>query len=424
MSMQTWIAAAVFLGLAVPGRTQPVARPDLPPRATRPIPSQPPLPPLPADAQRLIDQWKQDQTSIIEQLRFLQRAYRDDGHAEDAAAVAAQVRGLQQRPAPVLGIATADLVNEGLPTRDEPVLMSAFRHRAGETLSFAIRGRDDQQVWGATTYTDASALETAAVHAGLLRPGQIGIVRVRVLPGQDSYDAASQNGVQSQAYGRYAGSYRFAAVSITATPRTASLSSYRDLVGHAITIPVVGAASGNVWGTDIYTDDSSPGAAAVHAGVLSPGEFGFVTISLMPGQARYDGSARNGVTSQSYGGFEGSFRVERSSEPPIVQLPGGEDASRLVPLVTLRGRTGLSIVMQVVGSLTGGVWGTGVYTDDSSIAAAAVHAGLLEPGELGFLRVTIGSGRTSFAASDSHGIRSQPYGPWDGSFRLERVAKP
>jgi LCCL domain len=423
MSTRTWIATAVFLGLAVPGLAQPVARPDLPPRASRTIPAQPPLPPLPADAQRLLDQWKQDQASIIDQLRFLQRTYRDDGHAEDAAAVAAQVRALQQRGAPVLGSATADLVNEGLPTRDEPILMSVFRHRAGETLSFAIRGRDDQQVWGTTTYTDASALETAAVHAGLLRPGQSGIIKVRVLPGQDSYDASNQNGVQSSAYGRYAGSYRFGAVSVTTTPRTSSLSSYRDLVGHALTIPVVGAASGNVWGTDVYTDDSSPAAAAVHAGVLSAGEFGFVTITLMPGQARYDGSARNGVTSQPYGGFEGSFRVERS-EPSIVQLPGGEDASRLVPMETLRGRIGFSFVVQVVGSGTGAVWGTGVYTDDSSIAAAAVHAGLLEPGELGFLRVTIGSGRASFAASDSHGIRSQPYGPWDGSFRLERVAKP
>ena len=77
--------------------------------------------------------------------------------------------------------------------------------------------------------------------------------------------------------------------------------------------------------------------------------------------------------------------------------------------------------MQAVGSATGPVWGSGVYTDDSSIAAAAVHAGLLKPGELGFLRVTVAPGRQSYPASEQNGIKSQTYGPWDGSFRLERV---
>jgi hypothetical protein len=161
----------------------------------------------------------------------------------------------------------------------------------------------------------------------------------------------------------------------------------------------------------------------VHAGVLAAGEYGFVKITLMPGQARYEGSARNAVASQPFGPFEGSFRVERDSEPPVVQLPGGEDASPLLQLQSLRGRTGASFVVQVVGSPTGPLWGTGTYTDDSSIATAAVHAGLLEPGELGFLRVTIAAGRESFTASESHGVKSQPFGPWEGSFRVERVTR-
>ena len=143
----------------------------------------------------------------------------------------------------------------------------------------------------------------------------------------------------------------------------------------------------------------------------------------MPGQARYDGSPRNGVASQSFGSFDGSFRVERAQEPWIVELPGGEDASRLVQVSALRRNPGSSFVVQVVGAATGLVWGTGSYTDDSSIAAAAVHAGLLKPGELGFLRVTVGPGRESYAASERNGIRSQAYGPFEGSFRLERVTK-
>jgi hypothetical protein len=427
-TMAILLAATSCLGGVAPAAAQALppqmpVRPEVPPRATPAAPARPPLPPLSDDAQRLLDQWKQDQASIIEQLRFLQLTYRDAGRAEDAAAIAAQARVLQQRIPAVSGSATAELVNEGLPTRDEPVTMSLFRAKAGETLSFAIRGRDDQPVWGTTTYTDDSGLETAAVHAGLLRPGQSGIVRVSPLPGQDRYDASNQNGVQSNAYARQQGSYRFVAVSITTPARTSSLSSYRDLVGHSVTLPVVGAAAGGVWGTDVYTDDSSSGAAAVHAGVLSVGEFGFLKITLMPGQARYDGSPRNGVTSQSYGAFDGSFRVERALEPWTVELPGGEDASRIVPMSALRSRPGSSFIVQVVGSATGSVWGTGDYTDDSSIAAAAVHAGLLKPGELGFVRVTTEGPRDSFAASDRNGVKSQAYGKFDGSFRLARVAK-
>ena len=79
--------------------------------------------------------------------------------------------------------------------------------------------------------------------------------------------------------------------------------------------------------------------------------------------------------------------------------------------------------MQVVGAASGPVWGTGAYTDDSSIAAAAVHAGLLKPGELGFVRVTVEAGRDSYEASERNGIKTSPFGKFDGSFRLGRVTR-
>lgn len=419
-------ALVVLLTFAAPPvatEQQTIRRDVSPAPSSAAPPGQPPLPALPADAQRLLDQLKQDQAGVIEQLRLVQLAYRDGGHAEEAAAIAAHVRVMLQRAPPVTGVVSVDLVNDGLPGRDEPIRMSLFRQRVGETLSFAIRGRSDQSVWGTATYTDDSALETAAVHVGILLPGQTGIVKVRVLPGQDKYEGTRQNDVQSNAYGRHDGSYRFMAVAVLVPSRTASLSSYRDLVGHAITLPVVGSTSGSVWGSDIFTDDSSLAAAAVHSGALAAGEFGFVKVTLLPGQSRYEGSARNGVTSQTYDGFDGSFRVEPASQPWTVQLPGGEDASRLVSMNGMRGRTDLSFVVQTVGAAAGPLWGTNIYTDDSSIAAAAVHAGLLKAGELGFIRVTIVPGRDSYPASERNGVKSQPFGAWQGSFRLERVAK-
>ena len=392
------------------------------PRPGAPSASSPsPLPALTPDAQRLLDQLKQDQAATVDQLRALQLTYRDSGHADDAAAIAATVRQLTQRTPPVNGTVTPELVHEGLPTRDEPVRLRLFRGQAGETLSFSIRGRDDQLIWGTTTYTDDSSLETAAVHAGLLRAGQSGIVKVRLLPGQEKYEASTQNGVTSQAYGRHDGSFRLMAAAVSTPQRTGSLTSYRDLVGSSIMLPVVGAVSTNVWGSDVYTDDSQVGAAAVHAGVLGVGEFGFVKVTLLPGQPHYEGSVRNGVTSQSFEQWQGSFRVESAPPPWLVQLPGGEDPSQLVPLATMRGHVGLSFSIQVTGAATGPVWGTGVYTDDSSLAAAAVHAGLLKAGEIGILRVTIAPGRQSYVASEQNGVKSQPYGPWEGSVRIERV---
>ena len=68
-----------------------------------------------------------------------------------------------------------------------------------------------------------------------------------------------------------------------------------------------GGALGSVWGTDTYTDDSSVCSAAAHAGLASLTAGGSATIEIRPGAASYTGSARNGVTSSSYGSWSGSF---------------------------------------------------------------------------------------------------------------------
>jgi hypothetical protein len=82
-------------------------------------------------------------------------------------------------------------------------------------------------------------------------------------------------------------------------------------VGKFYYFEVTGAGAGAVWGTDVYTTDSAIAAAAVHAGVLRAGEKGFVKVTILPGQASYEGSTRNGVTTQNFGAFPGSYRVGR-----------------------------------------------------------------------------------------------------------------
>lgn len=70
--------------------------------------------------------------------------------------------------------------------------------------------------------------------------------------------------------------------------------------------PANGTTAG-LWGTDTYTDDSSVCTAAVHAGLITVEQGGPVTIEILPGQKSYRGSDRNGVTSDSYVHWFGSY---------------------------------------------------------------------------------------------------------------------
>lgn len=85
-------------------------------------------------------------------------------------------------------------------------------------------------------------------------------------------------------------------------------TSYRGRDGEAFSIQC--SAEGTafpVWGTDLYTDDSSVCTAAVHAGLISFAKGGEVTFEIRPVATSYEGSERNGVTSLDRGRWRGSF---------------------------------------------------------------------------------------------------------------------
>jgi hypothetical protein len=80
----------------------------------------------------------------------------------------------------------------------------------------------------------------------------------------------------------------------------------------------------------------------------------------------------------------------------------------------LRGLIGKTFRFNVTGTLDGRVFGSGVYTSDSPLATAAVHAGVLKAGQTGVVRVTFVVSPPGFGASAVNGVTSAPYG---GSFR-------
>jgi hypothetical protein len=94
----------------------------------------------------------------------------------------------------------------------------------------------------------------------------------------------------------------------TKTPPT--VNGLQAEVGDFFYLEVTGSRRGVVWGAGVYTADSVLAATAVHAGALEAGETGLVKVTILPGQERYEGSVRNGVTSQDFGAFPKSFRIE------------------------------------------------------------------------------------------------------------------
>jgi hypothetical protein len=84
--------------------------------------------------------------------------------------------------------------------------------------------------------------------------------------------------------------------------------------------------------------------------------------------------------------------------------------------------TGTQVLFNLVGSSDGMVWGSDVYTHDSDLAAAAVHAGALQAGERGIVRVTyVDTLNVAFTGSQRNGVWSEPFGPWPAGFRIERA---
>ena len=196
-----------------------------------------------------------------------------------------------------------------------------------------------------------------------------------------------------------------------------NLTDYRGQDGQTYYFSVTGSTQGSLWGTDIYTDDSSLATVAVHAGVLLEGQVGVVKVTILAGQSSYHGTTRNGVTSVDYSDWYGSYRVEAVSktDPSSISVSAFPDPGNLTDY---RDRDMAPILFQVTGSTEGSVWGTDVYTDDSSLATAAVHAGILAGGETGVVFVTILPGRSSYAGSTRNGVTTCDYGSWYGSYSV------
>jgi hypothetical protein len=327
------------------------------------------------------------------------------------------------------------------------------------------------------------------------------------------------------------------------TPTTPAYN-YRGQTGKQFTYscPAGNSATGSIWGTDVYTDDSSVCSAGVHAGVITQAAGGSVTIEIRPGQSTYTSTTRNGVYSYAYGSWTGSFAVVNASAsaptPAPASLPtcaittdktsysygdsmlvtwssqnatyatwvpdtSGKDniqvstdklpangsqtftasvtgnpyltmsvngsggtatCSKVIPVTDTRnasqicspgttgtypncvpvlpptqtcpsGTTGTypncTTFTPVTRTTTcapnfslGAVWGTGIYTDDSNVCTAALHAGLIKRAEGGVVTTESRPGQSSYTGSTNNGVTSYSYGSWSGSYIVKPGTTP
>ena len=110
-------------------------------------------------------------------------------------------------------------------------------------------------------------------------------------------------------------------------------------------------------------------------------------------------------------------RIREIEAGPLVRAARPDPGT----LTNFRGQVGKSFVFEVTGGMNGSCWGTGVYTDDSTLATACVHAGVLKVGQKGLVKVTVLPGQASYPSSTQHGVNSGSWNAWNGSFRVERV---
>lgn len=204
--------------------------------------------------------------------------------------------------------------------------VAGLSKEVGKRFTFVCPASDGAKasVYGTDVYTPDSAVCAAAIHAGVLAPNQAGVVSIVMGSGAESFPSSKRNGVATRSYGRWSTSYTFAR---DAAPGTISWRTAWSQVPAEFTAPIelqcpAGAPiAGTVWGTDVYTKGSTICAAAVHAGVIAAASGGLVIAT----RARYDGafaaSARNGVSSSSWGSTQDAFSV---TAPTVGSAPSSQ----------------------------------------------------------------------------------------------------
>ena len=136
-------------------------------------------------------------------------------------------------------------------------------------------------------------------------------------------------------------------------------------------------------------------------------------------------SARRGTTTSTITTSTTSTTVPASTTTtsgPATTVAGPTpqevtDATWATSAADHRGQNGVRLAFTCApGGTLGSVWGSGPYTDDSSVCSAAVHGGYLNVTDGGRVVVEIRPGEPTYQGTQANGVTSSDYGSWSGSF--------
>lgn len=122
----------------------------------------------------------------------------------------AQFGEVQLKLADVLDLRFSGATAEDL-AKAEPAPVHLFdkANEIGKTFTYKVTGNAGAgTLWGTDTYTLDSALAAAVVHAGVVKDGKAGVVRIKIVPSPASFSGSTRNGISSYDYGTYPAAYK------------------------------------------------------------------------------------------------------------------------------------------------------------------------------------------------------------------------
>jgi len=205
------------------------------------------------------------------------------------------------------------------------------------------------------------------------------------------------------------------------TPTTweVNATSLKGTEGQTFTLACSpGGTAHSVWGSDIYTADSSICTAGVHSGLITYQQGGTVTIEMRSARPIYGCSERNGVTTSPYGFYQRSFVFKNSNTESVVREADDQTPVMWNTSATMvSGDSGKTYKFKCpANGREGTVWGTDIYTIDSSICNAAVHAGKFTLESGGSVTIELRPGEAAYKGSTRNGIKTNNYGAYGRSF--------
>lgn len=174
-----------------------------------------------------------------------------------------------------------------------------------------------------------------------------------------------------------------------------------------------GAQAGSVWGTGPFTADSDICTAARFAGAVGE-EGGAVRLIGLPGREAYEGGNAHGVKTSSWGSYRASFDVEK-----VAATGAGSAGMADLPKCGRMPADAQAYDCRCEGSpdeAAASAWGVGPFTGDSSICAAALFTGYVEPGTPSDVHVLRAPGLSSYLGDKVNGVTTREWGAFDSSF--------